>query len=144
MSKDDKSTYYDEGGIEVLEIIRAKLTREQWQGYLLGNALKYLCRANFKGDICRDLEKAKNYISWLSDCFEAEPRFLEEYGVPEEYIEPSQGDLAEAAEAYEPPMECHDPASVCRYQTEDLSGVYGLICNATRAVNLKCRGEAVG
>ena len=32
MSVDDKSTYYDEGGIETIAIIRAKLTQEQYAG----------------------------------------------------------------------------------------------------------------
>ena len=59
--KDPKSRYYDHGGIEVLDIIRAKLTPEQYQGFCLGNAIKYTCRANHKGDYDRDLEKAEFY-----------------------------------------------------------------------------------
>jgi hypothetical protein len=58
---DPKSRYYDAGGLEVLEIIRAKLTPEQYQGFCLGNAIKYTCRANYKGDYDRDLEKAEFY-----------------------------------------------------------------------------------
>jgi len=58
---DPKSRYYDHGGIEVLEIIKAKLTPEQYQGFCLGNAIKYTCRANHKGDYDRDLEKAEFY-----------------------------------------------------------------------------------
>jgi hypothetical protein len=58
---DPKSRYYDAGGLEVLEIIRAKLTPEQYQGFCLGNAIKYTCRANHKGDYVRDLEKAEFY-----------------------------------------------------------------------------------
>ena len=58
---DPKSRYYDAGGVEVLEIIRAKLTPEQYQGFCLGNAIKYTCRANHKGDYDRDLEKAEFY-----------------------------------------------------------------------------------
>lgn len=68
MSKDTKSSYYDAGGIETLDIIKAKLTPEQYQGYLLGNAIKYLCRANFKtSESERDVEKAANYAKWLSE-----------------------------------------------------------------------------
>jgi len=58
---DPKSRSYDAGGLEVLEIIRAKLTPEQYQGFCLGNAIKYTCRANHKGDYDRDLEKAEFY-----------------------------------------------------------------------------------
>lgn len=67
MSRDKKSSYYDAGGIETLDIIRAKLTPEEYRGYLKGNALKYLCRAGFKGCEDRDTEKAVNYITWLRD-----------------------------------------------------------------------------
>ena len=66
MSIDPKSGHYDAGGIETIDIIRAKLTPEQFQGYCLGNALKYLCRANFKGGPQRDIEKAQVYLEILS------------------------------------------------------------------------------
>ncbi len=65
MSKDKKAVYYDSGGVETIKIIKAKLTPEQFKGYLLGNTIKYICRCNFKGEFERDAEKAKHYISWL-------------------------------------------------------------------------------
>ena len=68
---DPKSRYYNAGNIETLDIIKAKLTPEQYKGYLLGNALKYQCRMNFKSvsevGKTRDIEKACNYIQWLRD-----------------------------------------------------------------------------
>jgi hypothetical protein len=67
MARDPNSSYYDAGGIETLDVIRAKLTPEQYRGYLMGNAIKYLCRANYKGSTQRDLEKAANYTRWLKD-----------------------------------------------------------------------------
>lgn len=69
MSRDEKSSYYDAGGIETLEIIKAKLTPEQYRGYLLGNALKYSCRMMHKSPEAphRDAEKAANYSRWLSE-----------------------------------------------------------------------------
>jgi hypothetical protein len=67
MSKDPKSTYYDQGGIETLEIIRAKLTPEQFRGYVLGNIIKYACRLNWKGQEERDVEKVHNYSSFLRE-----------------------------------------------------------------------------
>lgn len=66
MSRDPKSSYYDAGGIETLDIIKAKLTTEQYQGYLLGNVIKYACRANFKGCAARDSEKLAVYAKQLS------------------------------------------------------------------------------
>ena len=62
---DPKSRYYDAGGIETLAIIRAKLTSEQYRGFLLGNLIKYAARANFKGKFTRDIEKAGQYAQWL-------------------------------------------------------------------------------
>ncbi len=61
MSKDKKSTYYDAGGIETIDVIKAKLTEEQYKGYLLGNVIKYSCRLNHKGQAERDAEKIKTY-----------------------------------------------------------------------------------
>lgn len=66
MSKDPKSTYYDAGGIETLDVIKAKLTTEQYQGYLLGNVIKYSCRLNFKGAPGRDAEKCAVYSKELA------------------------------------------------------------------------------
>lgn len=50
MAKDGKSTYYDAGGIEVVDVIRAKLTHQQYPGFLLGNAIKYQLRMMHKSD----------------------------------------------------------------------------------------------
>lgn len=65
MSRDPNSAHYYVGGIETLDIIRAKLTPEQYQGYLLGNAIKYACRLNHKGSPQRDAVKLANYAAWL-------------------------------------------------------------------------------
>ena len=59
--KDPKSRYYGEGGFETLDIIKAKLTPEQFRGFLLGNIIKYSCRANYKGEFDRDIEKVRFY-----------------------------------------------------------------------------------
>ena len=67
MSKDPNSSYYDQGGIEVLDIIKAKLTAEQYEGYLLGNSIKYSLRLNWKGNKARDAEKAAIYSKWFND-----------------------------------------------------------------------------
>ena len=73
MSVDEKSTYYDQGGIETIEIIRAKLTAEKFTGFCAGNAIKYLCRMNFKTEAPdRDLEKAKTYMALLTESPEPE------------------------------------------------------------------------
>ena len=66
-SYEPKSRYYDAGGIETIDIIRAKLTNEQFRGFLLGNALKYLSRLNYKDNALRDAEKAFQYTKWLKE-----------------------------------------------------------------------------
>ncbi|RLD82418.1 MAG: DUF3310 domain-containing protein [Bacteroidetes bacterium] len=66
MAKDKKATYYDAGGIETLDILKAKLTYKGYKDWLLGNMIKYACRANFKGECTRDIEKIKFYSTeWL-------------------------------------------------------------------------------
>src|SRR6056297_1685231 len=40
--------HYKTGGIETIDYMRAKLTPEQMEGYLLGNIMKYLSRFGYK------------------------------------------------------------------------------------------------
>jgi len=67
MSRDENASYYDAGGIEVLCVIAAKLTPEQYRGFLMGNAIKYLLRMNYKGNAERDAEKAEVYARLLAE-----------------------------------------------------------------------------
>ena len=67
MSTDPKSDYYDHGGIEVIAVMRAKLTPEQFGGYLLGNVIKYSLRLNHKGTPDRDAEKLAVYANMLAE-----------------------------------------------------------------------------
>jgi hypothetical protein len=62
---DDEASYYDVGGIEVFQILRAKLTPEQFEGFILGNIIKYVCRLNFKGNKEEDIRKARIYAEIL-------------------------------------------------------------------------------
>lgn len=57
--------HYTDGGIETIDYIEAKLTPDQFAGYCIGNALKYLSRAGKKGDQDTDLRKARWYITRL-------------------------------------------------------------------------------
>ncbi len=68
MSRDPKSSHYDAGGIEVQDIIIAKLTPEQYKGWCLGNMIKYPARLNFKNpdDPLRDAEKSEHYSGFLT------------------------------------------------------------------------------
>ena len=60
-----KENYYQVGGIEVIDIIKAKLTKEQYVGYLLGNTIKYSTRLNWKSDSAKDAKKLAEYSEWL-------------------------------------------------------------------------------
>jgi hypothetical protein len=55
--------HYTAGGIETIDYIKAKLTPEEFIGYLKGNVIKYTSRAGRKDDIVQDLEKAQWYMN---------------------------------------------------------------------------------
>jgi hypothetical protein len=57
-------SHYTSGGIETIAYIRAKLTKEQFEGYCLGNVIKYTSRAGLKNGK-EDLEKAEVYLRWM-------------------------------------------------------------------------------
>lgn len=52
--------------VEVLDIIKAVLTKEQFEGALHFNVIKYILRTNKKNGV-EDLEKAHKYLGWLID-----------------------------------------------------------------------------
>ena len=57
--------HYTAGGIETIDYIQAKLTPEEFRGYLRGNILKYSSRAGLKGDADEDLGKMVWYANKL-------------------------------------------------------------------------------
>lgn len=59
-----KPSHYNVGGIETIDFIRAKLTKEEYKGYCKGNVIKYLSRADYKGGL-EDFKKAEVYMQWL-------------------------------------------------------------------------------
>jgi hypothetical protein len=56
-------SHYTDGGIETIDYIEAKLSPEEFRGYCVGNALKYMSRAGKKGDATTDLRKAQWYLA---------------------------------------------------------------------------------
>jgi hypothetical protein len=44
--------HYTVGGYEAIDVIKAKLTPEEYRGACKANVLKYLMRANYKGHQC--------------------------------------------------------------------------------------------
>lgn len=55
--------HYKVGGIETIDFLEAKLTPEEFRGYLRGNVLKYLSRAGNKGNYEEDMLKARWYLN---------------------------------------------------------------------------------
>ena len=55
--------HYTAGGIETIDYIKAKLTPEEFIGYLKGSVIKYTSRAGKKQDTIQDLEKAQWYMN---------------------------------------------------------------------------------
>lgn len=58
-------SHYTYGGIETINYIRAKLSKEEFKGYCKGNIFKYISRAGKKGSEKEDLQKAETYLKWL-------------------------------------------------------------------------------
>lgn len=57
-------SHYKQGGMETIKILKAKLTPEQYKGFLMGNIIKYITRHEHKNGV-EDLRKAKVYLNWL-------------------------------------------------------------------------------
>lgn len=58
--------HYTNGGLEVIDIMQAKMTPEQFEGYLLGQIWKYTMRYRNKNGL-EDLQKAQWYLNRLVD-----------------------------------------------------------------------------
>ena len=56
--------HYCKGGLECIQVIKAQLTPEQYEGYLYGNVIKYMWRWQDKNGL-EDLRKAAKYLDWL-------------------------------------------------------------------------------
>lgn len=57
-------SHYTSGGIETIDYMKAKMSDEQYKGYLLGNVIKYTSRFQIKNGL-QDLEKAQWYLDRL-------------------------------------------------------------------------------
>ena len=58
--------HYLKGGLECIQVIKAELTPEQYEGYLYGNVIKYMWRWKEKNGL-EDLRKAAHYLMWLQE-----------------------------------------------------------------------------
>ena len=55
--------HYTHGGIETWDYLVAKMGLEGAFWYCLGNSIKYLSRAPYKGKMLEDLKKAQWYVN---------------------------------------------------------------------------------
>ncbi len=64
-------SHYIDMGVQPWDAMRAWMSPEEFQGFLRGNAVKYLARCNQKGGL-QDLKKARHYLDKLIDTIESE------------------------------------------------------------------------
>lgn len=57
--------HYKTGGIETIDYMEAKLTPEEYRGYLRGNIIKYTSRAGYKDDVLQEYKKVEWYLDRL-------------------------------------------------------------------------------
>lgn len=57
--------HYQIAPVELIEILQMYLPPEQFQGYLRGNALKYLLRMGHKDEPKKEIDKAYQFSKWL-------------------------------------------------------------------------------
>lgn len=67
-------THYTSGGIETITYIKAKLTPEEYRGFLKGTILKYASRAGKKDDELQDTEKQQWYTNKLVEALKDDKR----------------------------------------------------------------------
>lgn len=70
----DNPEHYKTGGIETIDFIKAKLSPAAYQGYLLGNVMKYSSRIFTKGQPLEDVAKLRWYAAELEQALNEEAR----------------------------------------------------------------------
>ena len=67
MSEDpvNSPTHYTMLAIEAIDLIEMSMTKDEFQGYLKGNALKYIIRYKHKGQPKQDIAKGLWYLKKL-------------------------------------------------------------------------------
>ena len=63
-------SHYKSKAVQPWQAMEAWMTREQFAGFLRGNAIKYLARCDDKGGL-EDLKKARHYLDKLIEFTEA-------------------------------------------------------------------------
>jgi len=91
MSDPINPEHYKKGGIETIEYLQAKLSNDEFYGYLKGNAMKYISREGLKSekllDKIEDCRKAQWYIEQMVKVHQTEIAVLEAKVKEDEWIE---------------------------------------------------------
>tara|TARA_R100000388_G_scaffold78836_1_gene57520 strand:+ start:144 stop:470 length:327 start_codon:yes stop_codon:yes gene_type:complete len=61
----NKPAHYTKGSIECKDAIKSALGKEQYEGFLRGNILKYIWRGHHKNENLKDYRKAQFWLSVL-------------------------------------------------------------------------------
>ena len=96
MSDSINPEHYKSGGIETIEYIRAKMTKEEFYGYIKGNVMKYVSRVDKKSDKLLDkiddLKKAQWYLERMIQVHQEEIAVLEAKMRQDEWIDDALND----------------------------------------------------
>lgn len=58
----NKPAHYTQGKIEIIDFIKDSSTKEEFEGFLINNVKKYICRFRHKNGV-EDLKKASWYLN---------------------------------------------------------------------------------
>ena len=64
--------HYQIATTQPIEIMQMYLSPEEFQGFLRGNAMKYLLRVGHKDESSQEIDKAYQYIMWLRQAVSGE------------------------------------------------------------------------
>jgi hypothetical protein len=96
MSDKINPDHYKHGGIETIEYIKAKMTPQEYYGYIKGNAIKYISREGLKSDKIidkiEDLKKAHWYIDRMILVHQEELAVIEAKMRQDEWIDDALND----------------------------------------------------
>ena len=65
-------SHYTFGKYETIDVIEDTLSSDEQYGYFIGNCIKYISRAKYKGKTLQDLKKAQWYLNRLITNLEKE------------------------------------------------------------------------
>ena len=80
-----KPDYYERSAMQPIEVMQRIMTAEQFEGFLLGNCIKYRMRCENKGQRDSDMHKSRQYAYWLEMTKEGRIINPSEDRVPDSY-----------------------------------------------------------